>query len=147
MTAFRLGTTLLLLGASNLLSQSVMKRPLTQADWDTWRAISGTSLSADGRWLAYTLAPQVGDGELIVRSTDGSAEWHVPRGYIGRPQLIAGYHGARNETPTPAFFSRDGKWVVTETSAPRAEYEAERRKSPRASEHKGLAIVSVADGH
>ena len=146
MPAFRLGTTLLLLGASSVLAQGGAKRPLTPADWDSWRSISGTTLSADGSWVAYTLVPQVGDGELVIRATEGTSEWRVPRGYIGRPQLVAGYHGTRNEGPAPALFSRDGRWVVTETSAPRADYEAERRKSPRATEHKGLAIVSVADG-
>lgn len=146
MPAIRLGATLLLLGTSTVIAQSGAKRPLTPADWDTWRSISGTSLSADGRWLAYTLVPQVGDGELVVRATAGSTEWHVPRGYIGRPQLIAGYHGTRNEGPAPALFSRDGRWVVTETTVPRAQYETEHRKSPRAAEHKGLAILSVGDG-
>jgi dipeptidyl aminopeptidase/acylaminoacyl peptidase len=138
--------SLLLLGATAAYAQSGAPRPLTPADWDSWRSISGTTLSADGRWLAYTLVPQVGDGELVIRATDGPREWRVPRGFIGRPQLIAGYHGGRNEGPAPAAFSRDGKWVVTETSMPRAEYEAARRKSPKAQEHKGLAIVSLADG-
>ena len=146
MPTLRLGTTLLLLGASSVLAQSGARRPLTPADWDSWRSITGTTLSADGHWLAYTLVPQVGDGELVVRSTEGATEWRVPRGYIGRPQLVAGYHGSRNEGPAPALFSRDGHWVVTETSVPRAEYDAARRKSPRATEHKGLAIVRVADG-
>ena len=146
MSAFRLGTTLLLVGASAVFAQAGPRRALTPADWDTWRSITGTTLSPDGRWVAYTLVPQVGDGDLVIRSTEGSSEWRVPRGYIGRPQLVAGYHGTRNEGPTPAVFSRDGRWVVSETSVPRTEYEAERRKSPRAAEHHGLAIVSVADG-
>jgi dienelactone hydrolase len=146
MTSFRLGAALLLFGASTALAQSGAQRALTPADWDTWRSISGTTLSADGRWVAYSLVPQVGDGELVIRSTDGAPEWRVPRGFIGRPQLVAGYHGSRNEGPTPAAFSPDSRWVVTETSASRAEYEAARRKSPRAPEHKGLAIVRLADG-
>ena len=90
MHPFRLGTVLLLLGASSALAQSNAKRPLSPADWDTWRSITGTTLSADGGWVAYTLVPQVGDGELVVRSTTGPTEWRVPRGYIGRPQLVAG---------------------------------------------------------
>jgi len=146
MPAIRLGTTLLLLGASSVLAQSGAKRPLTPADWDSWRSITGTTLSADGRWVAYTLVPQVGDGELVVRSAGGATEWRVPRGYIGRPQLVAGYHGTRNEGPAPAAFSRDGRWVVTETSMPRAEYEAARRRSPRAPEQTGLAILRLSDG-
>ena len=146
MPSFRSAAVLLVFGASTTLAQSSAKRALTPADWDTWRSISGTTLSADGRWVAYTLVPQVGDGELVIRSTEGSREWRVPRGFIGRPQLIAGFHGSRNQGPAPAAFSRDGKWVVTETSVPRSEYEAARRKSPKAQEHKGLAIVRLADG-
>jgi len=66
------------------------KRPLTQADWDHWRSITGPVLSSDGRWAAYTLVPQVGDGELIVRATQGTTEYRVPRGYLGRPNNIPG---------------------------------------------------------
>jgi dipeptidyl aminopeptidase/acylaminoacyl peptidase len=146
MPSFRFAAALLALGASTALSQANGRRALTPTDWDTWRSITGTTLSADGAWVAYTLVPQVGDGELVVRATEGAREWRVPRGFIGRPQLIAGYHGGRNQGPSPAAFSRDGRWVVTEISAPRAEYEASRRKSPRAQEHNGLAILRLSDG-
>src|SRR5690606_41832372 len=33
---------------------SAQKKVLTQADWDRWRSIQGATLSADGRWAAYT---------------------------------------------------------------------------------------------
>ena len=146
MPSFRFAAAFLLIGASSALAQSGTQRPLTPADWDTWRSISGTTLSADGGWVAYSLVPQVGDGELVLRATDSGREWRVPRGFIGRPQLVAGYHGSRNEGPTPAAFSPDIRWAVTETSVQRAEYEAARRRSPRAPEHRGLAIVRLADG-
>lgn len=68
-------------------------RPLTQADFDGWRSISGTALSPDGRWVAYTLTPQVGDGEMIFRATTGTTEHRHPRGFTGRPQLQAGATG------------------------------------------------------
>src|SRR4051794_20723890 len=77
-----LGATL---GAARADAQA--RRTITQADYDIWRAIQGTTLSRDGRWLAYSLAPAVGDGELVVRATKGGTEWRVPRGFIGRPQL------------------------------------------------------------
>src|SRR5439155_5750354 len=66
------------------------KRALTQADWDGWRSITGAALSRDGRWAAYTLIPQVGDGELVVRSTSGATEYRVPRGFLGRPNNVPG---------------------------------------------------------
>ena len=55
------------------------KKALTQADWDKWKSINAPALSSDGKWAAYTLIPQVGDGELVIRSTSGSTEYRVPR--------------------------------------------------------------------
>jgi dipeptidyl aminopeptidase/acylaminoacyl peptidase len=66
------------------------KKALTQADWDRWRSIQGAALSDDGKWVAYTLSPQVGDGEFVVRSTTGDTEYRVPVGYIGRPNNTPG---------------------------------------------------------
>ena len=71
------------------------KKALTQADWDKWRSIQGATLSNDGKWVAYTVAPQVGDGEFIVRSTSSSTEYRVPVGYISRPNNTPGGERAR----------------------------------------------------
>jgi dipeptidyl aminopeptidase/acylaminoacyl peptidase len=75
------------------------KKALTQADWDRWRSIQGATLSHDGRWVAYTLAPQVGDGEFVVRSTTGTAEYRVPVGYISRPNNVPGGERPRGGGP------------------------------------------------
>src|SRR3954468_8699838 len=69
---------------------SAQKKALTQADWDKWKSINAPALSNDGKWAVYTLIPQVGDGELVIRSTSGSTEYHVPRGFIGRPNNTPG---------------------------------------------------------
>jgi hypothetical protein len=71
------------------------KKALTQADWDRWKSIQGATLSNDGKWVAYTLAPQVGDGEFVVRSTTSTTEYRVPVGYISRPNNIPGGERAR----------------------------------------------------
>src|SRR5262245_43818399 len=42
------------------------KKVLTQADYDSWRSIQGSALSNDGQWVAYTVQPLVGEGELVV---------------------------------------------------------------------------------
>src|SRR5215813_10469965 len=73
-----------------LLAQTVQKKALTQADWDRWRSIQNATLSNDGKWAAYTLSPQVGDGEFVVRATTGTTEYRVPVGYIGRPNNVPG---------------------------------------------------------
>jgi dipeptidyl aminopeptidase/acylaminoacyl peptidase len=73
-----------------VFAQSAQKKALTQADWDRWRSIQNPTLSNDGKWAAYTLSPQVGDGEFVVHATSGSAEYRVPVGYIGRPNNVPG---------------------------------------------------------
>jgi hypothetical protein len=73
-----------------LLAQSAQKKALTQADWDRWRSINNPTLSNDGKWAAYTLQPQVGDGEFVVHATSGTTEYRVPVGYIGRPNNVPG---------------------------------------------------------
>jgi hypothetical protein len=60
------------------------KKALTQADWDKWKSINAPALSNDGKWAVYTLIPQVGDGDLVIRSTTGATEYRVPRGFLGR---------------------------------------------------------------
>src|ERR1043165_8949477 len=53
------------------------KRPLTHADYDSWRSIQGPTLSRDGKYLAYALVPQDGDGEVVVRHLERSEERRV----------------------------------------------------------------------
>src|SRR5437016_13808319 len=56
------------------------KKPITHDVYDSWKSIQGTKLSRDGVWLSYTLTPQDGDGELVVRNLKTGAERRVPRG-------------------------------------------------------------------
>lgn len=91
--ALRLGLALVALFAAP--AAHAQKKPLTQADWDRWRSIQGATLSNDGQWVAYTLSPQVGDGEFVVRSTKDAREYRVPVGYIGRPNNTPGGERSR----------------------------------------------------
>src|SRR5436190_19325782 len=135
------------------------KKALTQADWDKWKSINSPAISNDGKWAVYTLLPQVGDGELVIRSTTASTEYRVPRGYIGRPNNIPG--GLRGpaagtgegdpvgQTATPAQITADSRYVIVSTQPTQAEVE----RAPRgrgaagaAANRQSLAIVSLADG-
>jgi hypothetical protein len=133
------------------------KKALTQADWDTWKSISSPALSNDGKWAAYTLIPQVGDGELVIRSTTGNTEYRVPRGYLGRPNNIPGglrgpAGGTGEEAPTgpnatPAQFTADSKYVIVATQASKEEVErAGRGRGANAANQQNVAIISLADG-
>src|SRR3954467_11592312 len=87
----RILTAVVLTAGFSASAQSQMaKKALTQADWDRWRSITNPTLSNDGKWAAYTLTPQVGDGEFVLRSTTGTTEIRIPVGYIGRPNNTPG---------------------------------------------------------
>ena len=58
---------LVLCVAAVLLNAEVAKRPLTHNDYAAWRSITGQRLSPDGKYVAYFLFPQEGDGEVVVR--------------------------------------------------------------------------------
>ena len=109
------------------------KRALTQADWDRWQSISGSALTNDGRWAVFTVAPLVGDGELIARSTSAATEYRVSRGYLGRPNNTPGGLRPRNANPeeepagptiAPAQLTADSRHAVFLTYPKQAEFDA-----------------------
>jgi len=150
------------------------KKALTQADWDRWRSIQNATLSNDGKWAAYTLSPQVGDGEFVVRATTGTTEYRVPVGYIGRPNNTPGglrppqaggggrrgaggrFGGAGAASP----FSADSRYAFVIAQPPKEEVERAQRaaRASRAAGAQGggaaadtsnatsLVIVNLADG-
>ncbi|HLQ36621.1 MAG TPA: prolyl oligopeptidase family serine peptidase [Planctomycetota bacterium] len=69
------------------------QRPLTHDDYDQWKSLRGTAHSQDGKWVAYAVEPQWGDGVLEVRATEGDTVYRHPLGN--------GPH-----------FSSDGRFVV-----------------------------------
>ena len=123
------------------------KRPLTPDDWDHWRSISSPAISNDGRWVVYSLVPQVGDGELVVRSTSNATEYRVPRGFVGRPKMVAGARDTTNAAP-PAQITSDNKFAFALTYAPMSEYDRARREKRRPADQPkaSLAIVDLSNG-
>jgi dipeptidyl aminopeptidase/acylaminoacyl peptidase len=72
-------------------------QPLKMRDVLAWKRIAGATLSRDGQWLAYTLAPNEGDSEVVLRKTQGDKELRFPCGGGG----FAG-----------TAFSHDSKWLA-----------------------------------
>ena len=64
-----------------LVAQSPAKRPLTDSDFDSWNSVRGAQISRDGKFAAYVMHPQDGNGELVVRNVATGREWRSPRGY------------------------------------------------------------------
>ncbi len=63
------------------------KKPLDHSVYDSWKSLRGSSLSQNGKWLSYTIAPQEGDGIAYIKAVDGSKNWEFPRGFS--PQFTA----------------------------------------------------------
>ena len=61
------------------------RRAMDHADVDRWRYLSGQRYSDDGAWAAWREWPDtIGDGEVIVRSTDGRTTHRIARGDNGQ---------------------------------------------------------------
>ncbi len=141
---------LLLLAFASAVAAQAPKRALTPADWDHWKSITGTVVSQDGKWVAYSLTPQVGDGEFVARSTSGSAEYHVPRGFIGRPNMTPGSAGGRGGGVPGGQISPDSRYALALTYAPMTTFDSARHSGrggragpqPKAS----LAIIELSSG-
>lgn len=69
---------LFLLSPFYLLAQ---KKPLDHSVYDGWQVIGEKLISNDGKWVAYTVVPQEGDGNLFIQSADGSWRKQIARGY------------------------------------------------------------------
>ena len=87
------------------------KRPVRPEDYGQWESLGfGSSLSPDGRWLAYAVARVDGDGELRLRMLATEATETITHGQAAR-------------------FSKDGKWLAYSIGVSEAEREkAEKTK-------------------
>ncbi len=112
------------------LSAQVQKKALTQADWDRWESIAAPTLSSDGRWAAFTVRPQVGDGRYVVRATSGTTEYTIPLGYIARANNSVPVRGAAGAGATPPAaaggggqLTADGRFAIATTQGTKVEVE------------------------
>lgn len=122
------------------------KKAITQDTYDQWRTISGASLSPDGRWVAYTVSPVVGEGELIVRATGATTEYKAARGFTGRPQLMPAADSSAQFSAQPAQFSANSQFVAFTIYPPRADVERARGRRGTPAPRNGMGLVNVADG-
>jgi hypothetical protein len=110
-------------------TQTGTKRPITHDVYDSWRAIQDTTLSRDGIWLIYVLAPQDGDGELVMRNLRTGAERRHAR---GREPVI----------------TADGRFVIFAVAPLDAELDKAKKekKKPEEQPKAGVGVVSLESG-
>jgi dipeptidyl aminopeptidase/acylaminoacyl peptidase len=125
------------------------KRPLTHNDFDSWKSIANTTLSRDGKWLAYAIQPQDGDGELVVRETSTGKERREPVGALPPPATTPDPENPDAPPPPRSIrvvFTSDARFLIATTYPTKAEMQAARkaRKRPEDMPKGGLIIVDLA---
>jgi dienelactone hydrolase len=128
------------------------RRPITQDTYDLWKSATGATLSPDGRFAAYTHTPVMGDGDAVIRATQGSTEYRIPRGWTGRPNMrvviTAGLDSSPSFSAPPIRFSGDSRHAAFLGYAPKAEFDAatRARRRPADQPKASLVLVRTADG-
>lgn len=62
------------------LSLTSQDKKMTLETYDIWKSIYNVKVSNDGEWVSYILAPEDGDGELILYNTISHEEERFERG-------------------------------------------------------------------
>jgi dipeptidyl aminopeptidase/acylaminoacyl peptidase len=140
--------------AFTLTALAQTKRPFTHQDFDAWKSIQAQQLSRDGKWVAYALMPQDGDGEIIVRNIASGTEWKTKRGY--RPPQPP--PDPSEPGPAPALgqalrtlrpvFTADSRFLLFTIEPTKAELNQAKKdkKKPEEMPKNALAIMNLSNG-
>ncbi|MFH0895959.1 MAG: hypothetical protein V2A54_16115 [Bacteroidota bacterium] len=64
-----------------LKGMSQEKKPIPHSVYDSWKEIRNVAISNDGRYVAYEINPQKGDGWLFVKNVFNGTKDSIARGY------------------------------------------------------------------
>lgn len=153
-TKLTFAVCLLSLLSFQAIAQSTAKRPITAQDFDSWRSLQGSTISRDGKFVAYVMQPQDGDGELFVKNTATGAEWRSQRGYrpptpppdSSDPATIQAFQAlSRLLRPT---FSADSKYLFFNIEPTKEEILKARKEKKRPDDFpkNGLGIMDLLTG-
>lgn len=144
-TRFAVRVFAVLLAAVPLPSAAAQsaKKLLDPADLSFWKTIRSPQVSDDGRWFAYMIAPNEGDGEAVVRPTSEAPERRFP---IGQPTALVGgqFDPSLFGAASPIAFSHDSKWLVY-TRYPTAAQVKKARKDKKPLQN-DIVVVNLATG-
>jgi dipeptidyl aminopeptidase/acylaminoacyl peptidase len=123
---------------ASLAFAQTAKRPLHHRDYDGWNSIQTQVLSRDGKFLAYALFPEDGDGQLVVRNIATGKE---VRENAGSPppaqdntdtEAGAGQQGAVRTIRIT--FTHDNRYVVASAFPAKADTDKARKDRKPAAE-------------
>jgi dipeptidyl aminopeptidase/acylaminoacyl peptidase len=122
------------------------KRPLHHRDYDPWRAIQGQGLSRDGKFLAYSLFPEDGDGEIVVRNLTTGKESRESAGSLPPAPDTQNFE-APPEAAGPAgrsvrlAFTADGKFLISTAFPKKADTDQAKKDKKRPDEMPKPSLV------
>lgn len=117
------------------------QRILDPSDLAGWKSIRTTATSWDGRWFAYVVAPNEGDGQVVLRATTaGATDKTWP---IGEP-AVGGGNPFGPAGPSPLVISNDAKWLAF-TTYPKAS-EAKKLRKDKKPLQNGVSLINIASG-
>jgi dipeptidyl aminopeptidase/acylaminoacyl peptidase len=134
---------------SSITSATVAKRALTHNDFDAWRTIATPVVSRDGKWLAYSVQPQDGDGELVLRDVTSNADYRVAVGALPPPVTTPNEENP-DAPPVPrairVLFTSDNRYLVASTFPTKADIAAARKAKTRVEDMPkgGLLMIDLA---
>jgi dipeptidyl aminopeptidase/acylaminoacyl peptidase len=136
--------TLILVFAGVLVAEA--PRPMQLADILAWKRISSPTISNNGEWFAYRLAPAEGDAEVIVRNLKTGKDQKFP---IGDPGASAPEGGTPPAGPPVAMgnavaISGDSRWLAFQVY-PNTK-EAKKLKKDRKPIQTRTVLVELATG-
>ena len=108
---------------------STARRSLEMDDLLNWKSIRGSTLTNDGKWFGYQLAPNEGESDVILRRTSDDKELRFSVGENANPALT---------------FSENSQYALF-TIAP-TKREAERLRRERRPIQNQAALVNLATG-
>ncbi len=130
---------------------ALAERPISHADYDSWKSIVMPRVSDNGRFLIYGLFPQAGDGVAVIRDLNTDAEIRQPAGERPQPPPpdYSGSEEAEPQAPglTSAFTS-DNAFAIYRThpaAAATAQARADKKK-PAEMPQGDLVIVNLSTG-
>ncbi|MBC7896977.1 MAG: S9 family peptidase [Cytophagaceae bacterium] len=136
-----LATPLVLSAQGPNAARTSALRVLDPADLATWNSIRSTATSWDGKYFAYVLAPNEGDGSVVLRST--AAQANERTWPIGEP-VAGGFNPFGPPADATLAMSGDAKWLAF-TTYPRSADAKKLRKEKKPLQN-GVTLVNVATG-
>ncbi len=130
---------LLIATALAAIAQTPAKRPLHHRDYDPWKTISGQVLSHDGKFLAYSLFPEEGDGQIVVRNLATGKEARDNAGALPPAPDTQNFE-APAEGPggggrgVHLAFTADGKFLISTAFPKKADTDQAKKDKKRADE-------------